>query len=687
MTSTSNPRAVATLIQQVSLECSELKAVGGKVRSKGPMRECGDAAESVDDADFAPDCGPLCGRASKVMKLQLQGSGNGMSRTPINVYMYDKWAQQCHSMVNAGDTLFVTGETKASVLANPAADVGDHPYCIVIAPRDLFHTRDERLAADTVKILIEAAQGSGSGKRVRVGGGGTLLVSTTAKRRRVAQVQANFVSLKDLPNSWGQSKAKVNVFGVVSSFGHPKPTKGTDRMICVNLIDPSMPDSENSIPCNIFGADYKQLPSLLAVGDMIRLHRVLPKTYNNWPQLVFNKHWGSSWVLVRNRAAARRIRPLPHVPGEGEGEGEAGSLFDAQTYEEQYSTAYVPTKQSGDGEKVKELDEWFQGRFMQIKLCDPKKKLSLSEALTMQATLTESEPHRFSEVDLVAAVVHIEKDSQGIVKELYLWDGTQRPLIADAHGGAGAREGIGRFQQLEPAKIQAGIDKAMAAAVGAPTAPAHLAFKDGEECPFAIARVSPGEHKRAITAFQFRAGVWVRCRKMRLLKAPARPYSLTFSLQTVGSVNLVHPGMVEVQEVIARARELTATAAGTENALAALKQPSHYPLEAIMGGCCGDFPVRVRITKHEPQEVKDMVRDRPGKGLQYLFLLHLADESSTMVAIASGTDAGGLLEGVSPETFNGDAAVRAEFQQRLEELEKEPLNLDERNVSLKIRCS
>ena len=69
----------------------------------------------------------------------------------------------------------------------------------------------------------------------------------------------------------GQGRnATVNIYAAVQSLSPPKITKRGDWMITVTLIDDSC---TTPVVLNIFCKEQSQLPKVVWMGDIIRVHR------------------------------------------------------------------------------------------------------------------------------------------------------------------------------------------------------------------------------------------------------------------------------------------------------------------------------------------------------------------------------------------------------------------------------
>ncbi|MGH0146576.1 UNVERIFIED_CONTAM: hypothetical protein FKN15_043824 [Acipenser sinensis] len=62
----------------------------------------------------------------------------------------------------------------------------------------------------------------------------------------------------------------VNVYGVVTYYKHPFPTKGTDYCSAVTIMD----QSGRRLSCTLFSDKLEALPQIYKVGDIVRLHRI-----------------------------------------------------------------------------------------------------------------------------------------------------------------------------------------------------------------------------------------------------------------------------------------------------------------------------------------------------------------------------------------------------------------------------
>ncbi|KAL3162097.1 hypothetical protein ABBQ38_009163 [Trebouxia sp. C0009 RCD-2024] len=85
----------------------------------------------------------------------------------------------------------------------------------------------------------------------------------------------------------------ANLYAVVVECSIPRPTKGTDMVSNLRLVDPSTatnPQFPDGFEMLAFSAQQHHLPTLRRSGDIIRLHRVTVTQYNGKPQLIAKIH-------------------------------------------------------------------------------------------------------------------------------------------------------------------------------------------------------------------------------------------------------------------------------------------------------------------------------------------------------------------------------------------------------------
>ncbi|XP_057186208.1 protection of telomeres protein 1 isoform X1 [Triplophysa rosa] len=84
-------------------------------------------------------------------------------------------------------------------------------------------------------------------------------------------------------------KTVVNVYGVVTFFKPPFPSKGSDYSSMIKITD----QSDAKVCCNIFAKNMDDHPVILKVGDIIRLHRFKTELYNDSMMLITCRGWSA----------------------------------------------------------------------------------------------------------------------------------------------------------------------------------------------------------------------------------------------------------------------------------------------------------------------------------------------------------------------------------------------------------
>ncbi|XP_058264602.1 protection of telomeres protein 1 isoform X4 [Hemibagrus wyckioides] len=81
----------------------------------------------------------------------------------------------------------------------------------------------------------------------------------------------------------------VNVYGVVTFFKQPFPTKGTDYCSTLKITD----QSDAKVSCTIFSERLDDHPKIFRIGDIIRLHRVKAQMFNGSMTLLTTLGWST----------------------------------------------------------------------------------------------------------------------------------------------------------------------------------------------------------------------------------------------------------------------------------------------------------------------------------------------------------------------------------------------------------
>ncbi|CAM9417177.1 unnamed protein product [Ectocarpus sp. 6 AP-2014] len=573
----SSAPAVARSIAEVTRESIRVEKLRGRVQTVFPIHACmtptANNSETQDYGTVGSD-GPIEG-ATKVFQVTLRdlslpgNSGtNGNLHHRIDAYFYDKWADDHHSGIGPGDDIEVSGPSARLVHPDPSAsDNGDHPFCLV------FHTgRDDSLlalgavAADhlagvaggsggrsdeaddvvSCKVVRKAAQ-PGAGSRGgaaptgRGGGGGRAKASYAYTTLESIRVQ----------------EEKTNVYGVVCSFTHRHQSRGRDMTNSVSLLDESCPQSDGAVPCNFFSSTLKGLPAPLMVGDIVRLHRAKVQEYRGRPQLL--AAGGAAWLVIRKKKAMREtyqkcpIGGISSASGDGDGGvddedpdpdddsppsgpdaggGEADAVLPATDWEVQSSSANYTLSQV-DQDRCIALSDWLATKSPHLWL-----KSSSEVKVWVQDIFRRPQSGDVIsklEVDLVCCLTSKHEKAEGgagSLSEVYVADGT---------GFASSMPGK-EWDDRRDAALLKGVRTALGKPGWSPgnprppPIPAHL-------------KVEVTENKREWEALALSPGMWVRLRRLTIVKNRATGNMSAKMIDKGSSVNPLHPSMVEVQHI------------------------------------------------------------------------------------------------------------------------------------------
>ncbi|KAL3685065.1 hypothetical protein R1sor_003087 [Riccia sorocarpa] len=90
-------------------------------------------------------------------------------------------------------------------------------------------------------------------------------------------------------------EGEVNFYGAISEYEKPKPTRGSDFLCTMTVVDMSFDDP--GLRLLVF-APVSSCPVVKSLGDIIRLHRVKVSNYKDSPQAVASMNKGSSFILL-----------------------------------------------------------------------------------------------------------------------------------------------------------------------------------------------------------------------------------------------------------------------------------------------------------------------------------------------------------------------------------------------------
>ncbi|KAM8891055.1 protection of telomeres protein 1 isoform 1-T3 [Spinachia spinachia] len=214
-------------------DCSD-KAVQGKVVGKGPL---------VSSSSH-----------SFILKAVIQEEDSS-----INVVLIGELAEDFSRAVNQGDVVVVSG---FSVGRSPTVHKdGLHPFnlllsgdaaCVHVSPSPPDDPSTSSAKKRSAVLPAEVSR------------------ATTAPKYR-------YSCLGDL-----QAESVVNVYGVVVFFKQPFMSRGTDFCSTLKITD----QSDQRVACTVFREKLEDHPQIFRVGDIVRLHRVKVKSFNNSVTLV-----------------------------------------------------------------------------------------------------------------------------------------------------------------------------------------------------------------------------------------------------------------------------------------------------------------------------------------------------------------------------------------------------------------
>ena len=248
-----------------------------------------------------------------------EGLPSREKRGTVEVFFYDDWARSSGelkrgdylALSGAGVRVVERGDGKAPALvvcapppsarlapicarrwAKLVATAGDRSTQIVHEAAATTLTAQSIAAAATAALVtVHAApsrSSSGGGRRTAAA------LPPPPKRKKRAGRTKRKASASYIYTPLGSlARGEANVVGVVAHFTPPRPTSN-DLIMTVALTGPSI--WPRYLNVNVFARDESALPSLLAVGDVVRGHRLSVTSYNGELQGVGNAK-RSSWVV------------------------------------------------------------------------------------------------------------------------------------------------------------------------------------------------------------------------------------------------------------------------------------------------------------------------------------------------------------------------------------------------------
>lgn len=200
--------------------------------------------------------GPLVALAADNFLLKTVIQEEDSSQMPsINVILLGALASDFSENVNQGDIVAASG---FSVSKSPTVHKDNLHACNLLLSKDdaciyVFRSKppcDPRSRSITKRIATRSAESS-----------------KTAKIPKYS-----YTRLDEL-----KASAVVNVYGVVLFFKQPFKSRGTDWCSSLKITD----QSNRKISCNIFCDNLESHPKIFQIGDIVRMHRVKTKLFNN----------------------------------------------------------------------------------------------------------------------------------------------------------------------------------------------------------------------------------------------------------------------------------------------------------------------------------------------------------------------------------------------------------------------
>ena len=91
-----------------------------------------------------------------------------------------------------------------------------------------------------------------------------------------------------------------NVYGVIIDASFPYKTNSKMYVCSLKIVDPTLNGAgKNSdyATVTMYAQRFEDLPIVLRIGDIIRLHRATIRMYNNHRQFNVSMHWNGAWAL------------------------------------------------------------------------------------------------------------------------------------------------------------------------------------------------------------------------------------------------------------------------------------------------------------------------------------------------------------------------------------------------------
>ncbi|XP_062848362.1 protection of telomeres protein 1 [Trichomycterus rosablanca] len=178
---------------------------------------------------------------------------SGSHHASINVIFFDTLAKDFSQSVGQGDIVLLAGFT---IRRSPTEQT------------DRLHPCHLEMTANDACVYVCSSDVSASS--------GPAVASTEARY--------TYVPLNEL-----KPHRIVNVYGVVTFFKQPFPTKGTDYCSTLKITD----QTNAKVGCTIFSEKLEDHPKIFRIGDIIRLHRVKAQMFNHSMTLLTTLGWST----------------------------------------------------------------------------------------------------------------------------------------------------------------------------------------------------------------------------------------------------------------------------------------------------------------------------------------------------------------------------------------------------------
>ncbi|EQC29082.1 hypothetical protein SDRG_13242 [Saprolegnia diclina VS20] len=253
------------------------------------------------DATFDIGGGPCASVASRVVTMEVEELHPPLAEVPPRrslVYLYDDWADKVAGFLKKyrvgffGDGLF-QGHVETDSMASTASQATDFSCVVVAAPElleaaglfihddDDSENDDEPAPRRSIFLRYQEPIRAPNSDQVAYERLCTLRAETrppppSKKRRLRVGDKYQYTPLAAL------GERTADVYGVVVSYTTPKQaSRGRmDFEMTLAIIDESRPERAQALYINVFAPDLAHLPRILAVGDVIRFHKLVLSRYN-----------------------------------------------------------------------------------------------------------------------------------------------------------------------------------------------------------------------------------------------------------------------------------------------------------------------------------------------------------------------------------------------------------------------